>query len=146
MKRRLGARAFLIYITPLLGGCATVWPDWRNGSPQHEHNNFCGHAYLQGTLPDPTPGDFAGPDAPRGPLWENQIRFHDPHAGQELVFERPVPWTVPGNGNPADRTLPGRAAPHDTNLYPVHGPDEDKRGVPHWPLDQGTPREGHSEE
>lgn len=124
----------------LLGpGCAVAWPDWRNGSPQHEHNNFCGHGYLQDMYPNPCPRDFAGADAFRGPLYENEIRWHDPWRADRPYPERPMPWTVPGNGNPADRTLPGRDTPHDTNAYPERGAGEDPRGIPHWPLEQGTP-------
>jgi hypothetical protein len=128
----------LLWASLGLAGCA-AWPDWRNGSPQHEHNNYCGHGYLQDMYPNPCPRDFAGSDAWRGPLYENEIRWHDPWRADRPFPERPMPWTVPGNGNPADRTLPGRDTPHDTNAYPQKGAGEDERGLPHWPLDQGTP-------
>src|SRR4051794_12272527 len=111
---------FVVGAITLSAGCA-AWPDWKNGSPQHEHNNFCGHGYLQDMQPNPCPRDFAGADAFRGPLYENEIRCHDPWRADRPFPERPMPWTVPGNGNPADRTLPGRDTPHDTNAYPQRG-------------------------
>jgi hypothetical protein len=143
---RQTVRVAILVTLAASGGCAdfslaSVWPDWRNGSLQHEHNNFCGHGYLQGNLPNPCPRDFAGSEAWTGPTSENEIRWHDPWRGDRPYPERPMRWDIPGNGNPADRTLPGRAAPHDTNRYPERGAGEDERGVPHWPLKQGTPEQ-----
>src|SRR2546421_12087030 len=84
----------------LQAGCVVAWPT-------HAHDNYCGHGYLQGATPSPCPGDFAGADAWRGPLYENEVRWHDPWRDDRPAPERPMPWTVPGSGDPADRMLPG---------------------------------------
>jgi hypothetical protein len=94
----------------------------------HEHNNYCGHGYLEELQPNPTPADIAGADAWRGQLYENQIRWKDPFRGGRPVPERPMPWWVPGSGNKADRT------PAQLGEDPEFGPGYEKRGAPNWPL------------
>src|SRR5262245_26888769 len=104
MRRFVFAAAFIMVA---LSACTFRDFAW---FPGHEHNNFCGHAYINGVHLDPTPGDFAGAGAPWGPMWENQIRIRDPFRGDRPVPERPVPWTVPG-GNPVDRGAPTYPVP-----------------------------------
>jgi hypothetical protein len=127
----------ILFLTSLCGCTAadldTVYEKW----PAHEHNNFCGHAYQNDVHLNPTPGDFAGPGAPWGPMSENEIRIKDPFRGDRPVPERPVPRSVQG-GNPADR------AP-ERGVFPWERERIKTAPLPEWPLPQPTPSEKEEE-
>jgi hypothetical protein len=119
----------------LLAGCATIPEVWK--SPpidwlRHEHNNYCGHGYLADVQMDPAPRDFAGADAWRGPLWENEIRAKDPWRGDRPQPERPVPWYIPGGGTEehADRHPPHKG---------TDGNEKAAGAYPHWPVEDDLP-------
>ena len=118
-----------------LGGCITLDELLKKqplDSLRHEHNNYCGHAYLGDVHLDPCPRDFAGAEAWRGPLWENEIRVKDPWRGDRPQPERPVPYWMPGGGTSehADRQPPHKG---------TDGSPEAGGAYPHWPVEDDRP-------
>lgn len=126
-----------VLIAVSMCGCMSlndVYEKW----PAHEHNNFCGHAYLNDMHLDPTPRDFAGSDAPWGPTWENEIRIKDPYRGNRPVPERAVPPSVQG-GSPADRHVGVGVFPWEREAGKTAPP-------PDWPLPHPKPEETPEED
>jgi hypothetical protein len=126
----LRRRAWTAILCLGLGGCEV----WHDGIILHEHNNWCGHAYLGSVSLDVCPRDIAGSEAWRGPMGENEIRIKDPGRGGRPVSDRPVPWTVPGGGE-ADRTRGSRGfdGGPETGAYPI------------WPLPEPAKERPESE-